>query len=381
MRTTRRPGRSAITLVALLTFANVGAAQMMTVKERDYWSVVSRYAKGDRGIALDGIAAWTEKDLARILKSVEDLGKAARRCEECEERLRFDALPLRVAILLHAERDRTDRMTRIRESGGAASDCGVSANGRMSAELLGPAAQQPGGVLFTARFAAAFSLHLRSVLCFLTGRNWAEVGLKLSPRDAALHLAAGLASETIGVTGFVEPPLRAIFDSRGRRVSGYEDVSRRKELNRAAEDFEAALALNPQLSEARLRLGRVRWRLGRGREARELLGEAMTGSNGPLLYLAHLFLGQCLEDDGDLAAAIGQYGAAAAMMPETQVAAVALAHAHSMRGESEKAREILEQSLSLAGRRRTVDPYWNYLTGAPELAESLIEDLRTETIR
>ena len=353
---------------------------MVTVRERAYWDIVAQYARGSRGEATAGIAGWNEKDLSRILKSIQDLEKAARRCDACEERARFDALPLRAAILLHAERDRADRMAKIQENGGAA-ECAVSANGRMSAELLGPTALQPGGARFAARFAAAFALHLRSALCFLTGRNWAEAGLKLAPRDAVLRLADGLASETIGVTGFVEPTLRPVLDSRGRQVSGYENVNRKKELNRAIDDFEQALAMDPQLSEARLRLGRVLWRLGRGREAREPLTQAVTETNGPTRYLAHLFLGQCLEDDGDLAGAVDHYSAAVAMRPDTQIGAIALAHAQSLRGRSERAREILESVLSLSGRRQTVDPYWNYLMGVPATAEALIEDLRRETLR
>jgi tetratricopeptide (TPR) repeat protein len=358
----------------------MSAAQMVTVKERAYWDIVARYTRGSRAEATAEIAGWNEKDLGRILKSIQDLEKAARRCDACEDRARFDALPLRAAILLHAERDRVDRLAKVQENGGAA-ECAVSANGRMSAELLGPAALQPGGARFAARFAASFALHLRSALCFLTGRNWAEAGLKLVPGDAVLRFADGLASETIGVTGFVEPTLRPVFDGRGRHVAGYENVNPKKELNRAAADFEQALAIDPHLSEARLRLGRVWWRLGRGREARDALKQAVTETSGPTRYLAHLFLGQCLEDDGDLPGAIDHYSAAVAMRPDTQIGAVALAHAQSLRGGSERAREILESALSLSGRRQTVDPYWNYLMGAPETAEALIEDLRRETLR
>jgi tetratricopeptide (TPR) repeat protein len=353
---------------------------MVTVKERTYWDIVTRYARGNRSEAIAGIAGWDEKDLGRILKSIQDLEKAARRCDPCEDRARFNALPLRAAILLHAERDRLDRLSKVQENGGAA-ECVVSPNGRMSAELLGPAVLQPDGARFAARFAAAFALHLRSALCFLTGRNWAEAGLKLVPRDAALRFADGLASETIGVTGFVEPNLRQVLDVRGRRVSGYEDVNRKKELNRAVEDFEQALALDEQFFEARLRLGRVLWRLGRGREAREALERAVMETSGAMRYLAHLFLGQCLEDDGDLPGAIDHYSAAVALRPDTQIGAVALAHAQSLRGRSERAREIVEGALSQSGRRRTVDPYWNYLMGVPETAEALIEDLRRETLR
>ena len=371
--------RRGAAVLLILALAEASTAQMVTVQERAYWGVVTQYAQGHRSVALAAMGAWTEKDLGRILKSVEDLERAARRCADCEERLRFDVLPLRAAILLHAERDRLDRADRIRTTGKA--ECAVSAHGRMGEELLGSAALQPGGVQFAARFAAATSLYLRSVLCFLSGRNRAEVGLKLAPRDATLHLADGLASETIGVTEFVEPNLRMVRDVRGRATSGYPDVKPKAELNRALRSFEKALASNPRLSEARLRAGRVLWRLGRGREAQESLRQAAIESEGALLYLAHLFLGQCLEDDGDLERAIDHYAAAIALRPDTQIGAVALAHALSLRGESERGREILDAGLSHSGRRPTVDPYWHYLVGATNLAETLIEDLRAETLK
>ncbi len=374
-------GRSVPALPLLvLAFANTAAAQMVTVKERAYWGVVTLYAQGDRGNALASILTWTESDLGRIRKSVEALEKAARRCGECEEQQRFDAVPLRAAILLHAERDRTDRAAMIRESGGAA-ECAVSAHGRMSEQLIALAARQAGGVEFVSRFAAANSLYLRSVLCFATGRHWAGIGLEVSPGDAMLHLADGLASETIGTTGFVEPTFRRAADSRGRPVYGYADVNRKQELKRALGALEKALASNPRLSEARLRAGRVLWRLGRGREAQDSLRRAVIESEGALRYLAHLFLGQCLEDEGNLAGAIDQYAAAVALRPETQIGAVALAHAHSLDGRSERAREILEGALALSGRRPTADPYWTYLTGAPDLTEALLDRLRAESLR
>jgi tetratricopeptide (TPR) repeat protein len=369
-----------LTVLLLLAAAETSAAQSMTPRETAYWDVVARYATGNRKDAVAAIGGWSEKDLDRIRGSVQDLEKAARRCEACEDRARFDALPLRAAILLHAERDRADRAAKMQENGGAA-ECGIGASGRMSADLLGPAASQPGGARFAARFSAVFALHLRSALCFLTSRNWAEAGLKLAPQDAMLRFVDGLASETIGTTGFVEPTLRSVRDWRGRPTPGYENVDPKKEFKRAIDGFERALAADPHLFEARLRLGRVLWRLGRGPEARESLKEAVAETSGPSRYLAHLFLGQCLEDEGDLEGAIDQYSAAVALRPDSQIGAVALAHAHSLRGRSETAREVLEKMLPLAARRQAADPYWNYVMGATEATEALLEDLRRETLR
>lgn len=363
-----------------LALAGSSAAQTTAVTERDYWQTVSRYASGDRSAALEATATWTERDLRPILKSVQDLEKTARRCRGCEERARFDALPLRAALLLHAERDIADRLAKSGIAGGL-SVCRLSPEGHMAEGLLGPVAAQPGGLPFATRFTAAFSLHLRSALCFLTSRDWAETGLKLAPGDAVLRFNDGLASETIGVTEAVEPSRRGFRDARGRQISGYGEVNVKKELNRALADFEQALALDPRMLGARVRLGRVQWKLGRGLEARATLSRAVTEAEGVELYLARLFLGQCLEDEGDLDGALEQYAASLILRPDAQAGAVALAHAQSLRGQPEQAREILEHGLAWSGRRQTADPYWEYLIGSAESAEALIEGLRRETAR
>ena len=296
---------------------------------------------------------------------------------------RFDALPLRAAVLLHAQRDRTDRLLTINQADGAA-DCSTSAQGLAGERLLRSVALQPGGQEFVARFSLAMSTDFRAMLCFLRAGHWADTGLKAAPRDAVLFLALGLAAETIGVTGYAEPTPFPTYDTRGRvqylsMRSG--PINKTHQLNVARESFEKALSIEPGQAEARLRLGRVLWRLGRVREAQEPLRQAAIAKEESIRYLAHLFLGQCLEDSQDLGSAINEYKAAVSLRPETQVGAVALAHALSLRGDAEHAREILEPALALSGQRRTVDPYWIYLIGTPEAAEALLEELRLESVR
>lgn len=366
-----------------LVFAEVAVAQMVTVKERAYWGIVTQYAHGDRGIALAGIGVWTEKDLDAVGDSVEGLAKAASKCGACEARQRFDALPLRAAILLHAQRDRNDRIQTIKQADGAA-DCSTSAQGLSSERLLGFVALQPRGQEFVARFSVAMSMDSRAMLCFLRAGQWAETGLKAAPRDARLFVALGLAAETIGTTGYTEPVPFATLDSRGRQSfmamrSG--PVNKTHQMNAAREAFEKALAIEPGQDEARLRLGRVLWRLGRAREAQESLGKAVNATEGATRYLAHLFLGQCLEDGQNLGGAIDEYKAALSLRPDTQIGAVALAHALSLRGDVDRAREILEPVLAFSGQRKSVDPYWIYLIGVPELTEPLLEALHLESVR
>jgi len=368
--------------VLLTSLASGSAAQMMTVKERDYWSVVEQYVKGDRKDAIAKIGAWKQKDLDSVLDSIEDIAKDASKCKACDPSQRFDNLPLRAAILLHAQRDRTDRVSKMTERDGEP-DCSVMPHGAAVERLVKVAALQPGGRDFVVQLSVVMSVDFRSLLCFLGAVRWADFGLQTAPRHATLLVARGIARETIGTTGYTEPVPTSTFDGRGRTamVMRSNEVKKEKELNEAREAFEEALAINPDQEEASLRLGRVLWRLGRSREAEEPLKKALNGRESAIVYLAHLFLGRCLEDRQDLKGAIDEYKAALLLRPETQLGAMALAHALSLRGETDAARDVLEPVLGLAGRRRTVDPFWIYLMGPPDLSEALFEALRADLVR
>jgi tetratricopeptide (TPR) repeat protein len=375
--------RSSACLALLLTgLASRSAAQKVTAKEQDYWKAVDEYIKGDRHKALEMIGAWNAKDLGSVLNSIEDAAKAAAKCRACDAGQRFGTLPIKAAILLHAQRDRADRVAKVKVLDGAA-ECSESTHGQASERLLASALVQAGGEEFVARFSLAMALDFRAMLCFLRAVHWAEVGLKTAPGDPTLFVARGLASETMGVTGWAEPtPFTTFDDRRGRRtVLRSGPIDKTRQLNLAREAFEKALTLDTDQEEARVRLGRVLWHLGRTKEAEEALRKAVAANEGPVSYLAHLFLGRCLEDRQDLEGAIQEYKASLILRPETQIGAVALAHALVLRGDAEGARQVLEPALAYSGNHRTMDPYWLYLVGAPELSEALIEALRMEAAR
>jgi tetratricopeptide (TPR) repeat protein len=297
-------------------------------------------------------------------------------------------------VLLHAERDRADRAQKVKLLDGAP-DCAANPQAAAAERLLASAEQQKGGDVFAANFALALAMDFRSMLCILRAGHWAEVGLKVAPGNASLFVARGLAAETMGVTGWAEPtPFTVFDDARGRSrtldttprpvsrtVMRSSPIDKPRLLNVAREAFEKALAIDPDQEEARVRLGRVQWRLGRIKEAKESLSTALAGKEDSIKYLAHLFLGRCLEDSQDLRGAIDEYKAALALRPETQIGAVALAHALALRGDSEGARQVLEPVLVYSGNRRTVDPYWAYLIGTPDLSNAMLEALRSESMR
>jgi len=369
--------------VVLTGLASRSFAQTVSVKERAYWEVVDQYVKGDRNQALDLIGAWKEKDLDSVLDSIEGAAKVAAKCKACEAAQRFVTLPLKAAIVLHAQRDRADRVAKVKGLDGAP-DCSDSVQGQAGERLLTSVVLQTGGEEFAARFTLAMALDFRAMFCFLRAARWAEAGLKLAPKDPALWVARGLTAETMGVTGWAEPTPFSIYDPRrGSRqtVMRSSPIDKTHQLNTAREAFEKAVSIDPNQVEARVRLGRVLWRLGRLQEAKEWLGKGVVSKEVSINYLAHLFLGRCLEDSRDLAGAINEYKAALALQPDAQIGAVALSHVLALRGDTEGARQVLEPVLAYAGNHKTFDTYWTYLVGVPELSEALLEALRLESTR
>ena len=159
-------------------------------------------------------------------------------------------------------------------------------------------------------------------------------------------------------------------------------ASARKEgLEKARRDLEDALAVDAGLVLARVRLGRVLWRLGEPEQARQQLEAVL-----PLLreidhvYLTHLFLGRIQQDAGRLQAAASEYRLAAAVHPSALSASVALSNAQLLAGDAEQARLALRQGLRNAGRRLERDPYWDYLVVNAADLEALLEALHRESL-
>ena len=349
-------------------------------REDAFWATVADYAHGDRAKALSALTPLSRKEAEAIGDSIADLWKTARKCLACEARNRFESLPLRAAILLFAERDRVDRMVSIKQKGGDP-DCSPGAHDATIGDWLRLARLQTGGAEFSSRFLFAWALHQRATLCFWRARAIAEAGLKTSPRDALLHMAQGLADESMATLSDSGPLLLSQLDQRSLpvNVSGQSEVTAR--LNFARASFEKALQADPGLQEARLRHGRVLWRLGRLDEAMASLKLSVAEATGPLLYLARLFLGQALEDSGDIDGAVREYAIAVSLQPRTQIGAIALGHALFLRGEVEPARSLIEGAVASDRTRLASDAYTTYLVGATSIAESLFERLKSEAAK
>jgi tetratricopeptide (TPR) repeat protein len=371
-------GRHSITragIVALGLFCVSGsvASAGSEASPASYWASVSQYARGDRQAATEAVGSVSERDIAEAVRTAQALANAGRRCVACEARERFDALPIRAAILLHAEVERTDR-ARATASASGPPDCVKGRHATAVDKLLKSVVHQTGGTAFLIEFHTIQALYQRSVLCFVEARRWADAGLKLGPKEPLLHLTAGLAEESLVAFSGVSATAASDHDVLIRNAQNAGGIDRDDLVSRAAERYSKALTLNPVLVEAHLRLGRLRHRQGKADEARKSLRQAISLGSGPLLYLAHLFLGQSFESEGDLEAAVQEYRRALVPEPGMQTASVALANALVRQGRPAEGREILDRALSESADRR-LDAYWSYLVGDPVIGEALFARL------
>ena len=328
------------------------------------------YASGQRAEAIAKLEGWSEADMKAELVALRSLMR------KMGGRLPEDQL--RAAVMLHTDREAYERLQApVVES---VRECGIMKHGGYARSLVGLLAVQTDASRdFARRWLTAMALSSQWDLCLDDVQRWTHEGLKWFPKDAQMRLIQGTAGETSAA--LTPPP--ALYTNPNSRSDGLNALARRRqELSEARRDLEAALALAPDLHEARLRLGRVLWRMEKPQEARDTLLPLLDSGAEPwILYLAHLFLGRVHEDGGDLAAATERYRAALAIDPTAQAAAVALSEASLAAGEGDEARDLIGQAVRHAPRGQPRDAYMSYHLGRSNLAEGMLESLRAETLK
>jgi tetratricopeptide (TPR) repeat protein len=148
------------------------------------------------------------------------------------------------------------------------------------------------------------------------------------------------------------------------------------DLKEAERAYRSALAAQPDLVEARVRLGRVLTLRG-DPEAVKVLEGIGDGADEGFRYLARLFEGDDFERRGDLAEAERRYLAAIPLMPAVQSAHVALAHLRHSMGARAKAAEEVEITTRDRVTADTADPWFWYARGMFWHAVPYFNDLLT----
>jgi tetratricopeptide (TPR) repeat protein len=386
MRTPAGPRTTAVfaAVAGLLAVAPPAASQPVNA---EYQELVTRYARGERALAVGGLARFSDAELGRIAQAVEAEALAAERSkanERSKARERGKAaeplIPLRAAVMLHLDLDEAERPEALGTEQPRRCPGRQAAIAARYASLLAWHEETKG---FARRFFVALAHSCQWDACLLEAQHWAREGLKLFPRDARLLLAVGSALEesaTVWAGGStvenpaVPPRFReAAHAAAGERVARYRQ---------ARSFFEDAIASDDGLTLARVRLGRVRWRLGEREAGQAALENAAERSADPQLsYLAHLFLGRVHEDSGRLQQAVEHYRLSLSLDPSAQAAAVALSHALRRAGEVEEAREVLRRALAHAGRRAGRDAYRDYLVGDAVHFRDELAALRQESLQ
>jgi tetratricopeptide (TPR) repeat protein len=231
------------------------------------------------------------------------------------------------------------------------------------------------------------------LVCFGTGefersRSLLERGLKQFKSDPHLLLALGTLEEKLGSARIYDPPLgsqgrHSAVDQYGRHSALDERMepiaARARHLADAEGYFRKALAADPQLLEARLRLGRVLFLQAHEGDAHaELETVEHDALEAAKRYLAALFQGRLDERERRFPQAAEAYRRAAGYMGDSPTAYVALAHALDVAGERAKVSDLLDRALQPVDRTPSQDPWWTYLMGQFHEAEPLYNELQAE---
>lgn len=157
-----------------------------------------------------------------------------------------------------------------------------------------------------------------------------------------------------------------------RLVSGFTP-----DLAQAEQALQKAIAVEPRLDEARLRLGRVQGRRGESEAALHTLAalRAPETENG-FVYLARLFEGDIHEALGRAAEAEQAYLAAVALMPGAQSAQMALAQILHVSGRRTEALRRVATLGDGAKMDAADDPWLLYMRGVSWRRGGYLDALR-----
>ena len=352
-----------LVIVAALGMASQGAValqrnQSAPKSARPFQELLQQYVHGNAEGAVRAFAAWDDERIER------------------EAHLAPNTLQLKPALaLFHSE-----ALRRQGPGSGAHHKAAVT----LMIEEICPAAQSAGDgrILALCRDWYPVMLPYRNVMDardFLPG----SASIQLA-RGARQEWMSGPAVDSGGGAdhGFLTRELgqQYIVTSHGRFGPIIAD---------AESSFRRALNIDPQLAEARARLGRVLFLLDRRDEARKELERALAdaGRIGDTFseYLAAMFLGRLHEDGDRIDDAILAYRRAAAAGPRFPAARVALARQLAATGRAGEASSMMAEffrGLAPSGTSE-IDPWTVYPRGrafwyGDQILRALREALRRD---
>jgi tetratricopeptide (TPR) repeat protein len=235
--------------------------------------------------------------------------------------------------------------------------------------LIDSIASSPSNDPMARQWYIATTAYMQSLRHLVYARENIESALKTFPSNERILLYAGALHETWA------SPMNQNIQLPPNGELSYD--SPKKELEQAQKLYRKAIAIDPDYTEARLRLGRVQGLLGLHPQSIVELRRADALSRDPQLsYYASLYLGYEFEMMSHPDEARDQYERAATLYPAAQSPLLALSQlAHSNDG-IEDAIKTLQRvfSLRLEDPEKD-DPLWIYDLSHVRDASALIEEM------
>ena len=335
-----------------------------------YLGLFYQYRQGETEEAKRELSSWPESRVTQIIEQIERI-----KLDPIHPDLPFHVRArttdpyIQAAVLLHTDLALGRSKGRLDDS----REYHLGVAKRLSELIEDPSHRQS----FGRDWLLAVGYHFQSMLASRRALEYFGEALELAPEDGEILLAAGTAQEDLGWNlQRLAPP---------RSASSHEVINYKrgmeKSLKKTRSTFERALKADPDLLEARLRLGRTQQLLGNIQESlRDYRACADTAREPALRLLSNLFLGQVLEKQGRLEESVRAYRIAFEIDPGSQVVATALSHALHSEGRRAEARELLAGVLVGRSTRNDSDPWWRYPFGRSESFKPLLGRMRQEIL-
>ncbi len=335
-----------------------------------YLTLVAAYRSGDRDRATAGVTGESDASLKALFENLDVLGDRLCLCRQTDDAIEgrteageIEVVDLDAAVLMHtdaalgflAHRDRPGLVRQLGAARRLVEWVRIRTMDWSRDPRNPPPGCRPAPEMAAVDWYVAVSQALIGYWEVDAAEAFARRGLELAPEDPTLLVVLGTIAES-GDASFSRPSARDV------ELGRWYDPAVRRGL-RAAEDlFTRAVAADPGFVEAHLRLGRVLALLDRPDEARAELERVLERStDASQCYLAALFLGRVLEDQGNVDEAAASYRRAIAERPECQTARIALAYVLSGRGQSAGALSLLREAIERPWQPyQASDPWWTY---------------------
>jgi tetratricopeptide (TPR) repeat protein len=201
--------------------------------------------------------------------------------------------------------------------------------------------------------------------------------------EPEIWLASGSAEEL-----FADPAMLKGLQKTNSRVprDTWELTMRDRFLEKAEEYHREAIARDPALAEAHVRLGRVLQQRGKLADARAALEAARRlESPSEVGYLATLFLAGVIDEasgpaSATQAPAFDLYAALVERWPECQSGHLGLSRAYSARGNGAAALDALKPLRKDQEQRACFDGWWVYRSGQAWRLKASLQALRERVV-